>query len=184
MTQESLVNELNEFKNELNVQLIECIRKEKYDLLLHRVSHGIERIDELNDAIKTVGKDLLITIVSDFQVHGRGDIKTYYLDAAAITKDNEYRYVGTFSYYRYLSSNRSSDSAISKKGLREDMRDDFRRGAAISVEKTPARWEFSFIEEKFDWLQRQGYSFSPLNISHYREIVMMIAEIEAEQSDN
>jgi len=124
---------------------------------------------------------LIFTIVSDFQIHGCGDIKTYYLDAIA-TKTNYNGFVGTFAYYDYLSSNKADDGIISIEELRKELTDDFRRKAAISIENTHFGWNQSNIYKKFDWLHIQGYNFSPLDILQWKEIVAMIVEIEEEQS--
>jgi len=126
----------------------------------------------------TQEESLIFTIVSDFQIHGRGDIKTHYLDGEARTTDGKYGFVGTFAYYDYLSSNKADDGIISIEELRKDLTDDFRRGATISVEKTPFGWNQSNMNKKFDWLHLQGYNFSPLDILQWKEIVAMIAEIE------
>ena len=126
----------------------------------------------------TEEKSLIFTIVSDFQIHGRGDIKTYYLDATATKTDCKYGFVGTFAYYDYLSSNKADDGIISIEELRKELTDDFRRKAAISIENTHFGWNQSNIYKKFDWLHIQGYNFSPLDILQWKEIVAMIAEIE------
>jgi len=125
--------------------------------------------------------NLVIKIVSDYQVDGRGDIDTCHLEAIA-DDGEETRYAGISAYYSYLSSNKSSDFSISKERLRRYLTDDIRRGAVLSVEISPMCHRFSEIEGRFDWLQRQGFTLTPINVSHYREIVAMVAEIVAEQS--
>lgn len=127
-----------------------------------------------------VDKNVLVTVVSNFQADRKGDVATYYLEGVTKNDNEETSYAVMTVYYSYLSSNWTRRSHVTQKSLRAQLMDDFRNGAVVSVKKTSVEFNQSNMREQYNWSYQMGYTFTSLCMADYQKVVDMVAEIEKE----